>query len=228
MSIYSTRKSKNHKNGPNGTPKPASASPWRAKRGTLPKLSTFLSQLKGGLWRKNKYSKKVNAEKLKGDPLGFLNAQSVVKYQRNWRGDPLERKNFQKKSLTMPKNWKPGHFGVFHHPFCRKTSENWRGEIFYFRKKISQCRNNWKGGPFGIFQHPFCRKTAKKLKGTLWSRPVWYVTREKNQSRMCGKGVGLGLFPSEVEKWPFFWPFLGYFWLCFSHPSHTILMPLHI
>ena len=24
-----------------------------------------------------------------------------------------------------------------------------------------------------------------------------------NQSRMCGKGVGLGLFPSEVEKWPF-------------------------
>ena len=26
---------------------PASASPWRAERGTLPKLSTFLSQLKG-------------------------------------------------------------------------------------------------------------------------------------------------------------------------------------
>ena len=26
---------------------------------------------------------------------------------------------------------------------------------------------------------------------------------------MCGKGVGLGLFPSEVEKWPFF----VHFWL---------------
>ena len=25
---------------------------------------------------------------------------------------------------------------------------------------------------------------------------------ERNQSRMCGKGVGLGIF-SEVEKWPF-------------------------
>ena len=36
------------KNGPSGAPGPASASPWRAKRGTLPKLSTFLSQLKGG------------------------------------------------------------------------------------------------------------------------------------------------------------------------------------
>ena len=55
------------------------------------------------------------------------------------------------------------------------------------------------GGPLGIFQHPFCRKTPKKLKGdplgniffpkksrnaektergTFWSRPVLYVTRE--------------------------------------------------
>ena len=35
------------KNGPSGAPGPASASPRRAKKGTLPKLSTFLSQLKG-------------------------------------------------------------------------------------------------------------------------------------------------------------------------------------
>ena len=35
------------KNGPSGAPGPASASPWRAERGTPPKLSTFLSQLKG-------------------------------------------------------------------------------------------------------------------------------------------------------------------------------------
>ena len=61
------------KNGPSGAPGPASASPWRAKRGTLPKLSTFLSQLKGGptLWRKNKFLKKKshNAEKLQGGTL---------------------------------------------------------------------------------------------------------------------------------------------------------------
>ena len=36
------------KNGPSGAPGPTSASIWRAKRGTLPKWSTFLSQLKGG------------------------------------------------------------------------------------------------------------------------------------------------------------------------------------
>ena len=61
-----------------------------------------------------------------------------------------------------------------------------------------------KGGPFGIFQYPFCRKTAKKIEGgpfgelffpkkslavpkklkggTLWPRPVWYVTRKKRKN----------------------------------------------
>ena len=36
-----------------------------------------------------------------------------------------------------------------------------------------------------------------------------------NQSRMCGKGVGLGFF-SEVEKWPFF----DHFWANFGYVSH--------
>ena len=86
-SIYSNPKSIKQKNGPIGAPGPASASPWRAKRGTLPKLSTFLSQLKGV-------------------------------------------------------------------PFGEKTN---------FREKISQCRKKLKGG-------------------TLWSRPVWYVTRENRKN----------------------------------------------
>ena len=64
-----------------------------------------------------------------------------------------------------------------------------------------------KGGPFGIFQHPFCRKTSKKMQGdplgknffskkksrsaekmnggSLWSSPVWYVTR-KNRKNLFG------------------------------------------
>ena len=59
---------------------------WRAKRGTLPKLSTFLSQLKGDpLEKKQTFEKKVSPcrKTERGDPLGFLNTQSVVKYQRN-------------------------------------------------------------------------------------------------------------------------------------------------
>ena len=42
----------------------------------------------------------------------------------------------------------------------------------------------------------FCRTFVE----LFWSVRV---DRKKNQSRMCGKGVGLGIF-SEVEKWPFF------------------------
>ena len=42
-----SKKLHTQKNGPSGAPGPASASPWRAERGTLPKLSTFLSQLRG-------------------------------------------------------------------------------------------------------------------------------------------------------------------------------------
>ena len=82
MSIYSTRKSKTKKHGPSGAQGPAGASPCRAKRGTLPKLSTFLSQLKGDPLEKKQIFKKMshNAEK-KADPLGFLTTQSVVKYQ---------------------------------------------------------------------------------------------------------------------------------------------------
>ena len=78
--------SKNQKNGLSGAPGPASASSWRAKRGTLPKLSTFLLQLKEEPFgEKTNFRKKVSQcrKTERGDPLGFLNTQCVVKYQRN-------------------------------------------------------------------------------------------------------------------------------------------------
>ena len=89
----------------------------------------------------------------------------------------------------------------------------------------------------GIFQHPFCRKAAKKRKGTLWGkmfletksgnaektergtlwfRPVLYVTRETFWffgSSSLGQRVQFGVFlkfcltfgrttlvPSDVSK----------------------------
>ena len=78
--------SKNQKNGLSGAPGPASASPWRAKRGRLPKLSTFLLLLKEEPFgEKTNFRKKVSQcrKTERGDPLGFLNTQCVVKYQRN-------------------------------------------------------------------------------------------------------------------------------------------------
>ena len=112
----------------------------------------------------------------KGDPSGFLNTHSVVKYQRNWRGDSLERKNIEK-SLTMPKNcqWKGGPLEVFQHPFCRKTAKE------------------LKGVPFGekIFPEKSLPVPKKNRKvGTLWSRPVWYVTRENRKTPFWFSSLG--------------------------------------
>ena len=87
------------------SPGPASASPWRAKRGTLPKLSTFLSQLKGDpLEKKQIFEKKShNAEKLKGGPFGIFKHPICCKISKKLKGDPLERKKIRKKSHSAEK-----------------------------------------------------------------------------------------------------------------------------
>ena len=80
-----SKKLHTQKNGPSGAPGPASASPWRAKRGTLPKLSTILSQLKGEPFgEKTNFREKISVPKKteRGDPLGFSNIHSVANQQK--------------------------------------------------------------------------------------------------------------------------------------------------
>ena len=91
----------------------------------------------------------------------FRNCQHFVAVE----GGIYWRKNKFSNEIQCRKTERGGPFGVYQHPFCRKTAKKLKGENFYFRKKISQCRKKLKGGPFGIFQHPFCRKTAKKIEG---------------------------------------------------------------
>ena len=98
------------KNGPSGAPGLASASPWRAK----------VSQC-----RKTE----------RGDPLRFLNIHSVAKHEKI-----EENKNFyfRKKITQCRKKLKGGPFGIFQHPFCRKTAKKLKGGPFggkTFRKK---------------------------------------------------------------------------------------------
>ena len=92
VSIYSTLKSKKQKNGPSGTPGPASTSPCRAKGGRLPKLSTILSQLNGGPFgEKTNFRKKVSQcrkNRKRRDPSRFFNIHSVAKHEK------IEEKNF--------------------------------------------------------------------------------------------------------------------------------------
>ena len=125
----------------------ASASPWRAKRGTLPESSTYLSQLKGGPFGEKTNFRKLSMPKnWKGEPLGFLNTHFVVKCQRNWRDDLFERKTFRKKWHNAEKLL--GFFNI--HSVAKQQKIEW-GK--FFSKKVSQCRKKWKWG-------------------TLWSRPI--------------------------------------------------------
>ena len=80
--------------------------PWRAKRGILPKLSTFLSQLKGGPFGEKKNRKKShNSEKLKGGTLWDFPTSILSQNSKNIEGGTLWRKKlFRKKSRSAEKN----------------------------------------------------------------------------------------------------------------------------
>ena len=55
----------------------------------------------------------------RGDPLGFFNIHSVAKQQKfEGRKIFIFGKNLNAEKL------KRGPFGIFQHPFCRKTSKN--------------------------------------------------------------------------------------------------------
>ena len=64
----------------------------------------------------------------------------------------------------MPKKLKWGPFGIFQHPFCRKTPKKIEGETFLgkncSRKKSRNAKKNETGeGPFGLVR--FCMLHGK-------------------------------------------------------------------
>ena len=106
--------------------------------------------------------KSHNAEKLAGDPLSFFNIHSVAKHEKI---EENKKVLFSGKNLTMPKKTERGDpLGFFNIHSVAKHQKN-------------------AGGPFGEF---FFRKKSlavpKKNERTLWSRPVWYVTRQNRKN----------------------------------------------
>ena len=102
---------------------------------------------------------------LKGDTSEIVNIFVAVEGVLSQNNKKLKRGKFlfSEKHLRVPKKTEWGdHFGIFQHPFCRKTA-----------KKL-------KGGTFG--EKKFRKKSLavpKKMEGgTLWSLRVWYGTRE--------------------------------------------------
>ena len=116
-----SKKLHTQKNGPSGAPGLAGASPWRVK----------VSQC-----RKTK----------RGDPLRFFNIHSVAKHEKI-----EENKNFhfREKISQCRKKLEGGPFGIFQHPFCRKTSKKMQGDplgkIFYSKKKSRSAEKNERG-----------------------------------------------------------------------------------
>ena len=73
-------------------------------RGTLSKLSTFLSQLKGGPFEeKQVFEKSHNAEKLKEETLWGFQHLFCRKTAKKLKGDPLGNKLFRKTSQCRKK-----------------------------------------------------------------------------------------------------------------------------
>ena len=93
----------------------------------------------------------------------FRNCQYFVAV----KGGTIWRKNeFSKRSLTVPKKTERGTLWDFPTSILSQNSNKMKGGPFgelFFPKKVSQCRKKLKGG-------------------TVWSRPVWYVTRENRKN----------------------------------------------
>ena len=75
----------------------------------------------------------------------------------------------------MPKKLKGGPFGIFQHPFCRKTAKKIEGGPFgekKFRKKsLAVPKKNWKGGVFGLARYGMLRGKTEKTFLVQFARP---------------------------------------------------------
>ena len=78
--------------------------------------------------------KSHNAEKLKGRTLWGFSTSILSQNMKKMKKTKIFI--FGKKSHNAEKNWKGGPFGIFQHPFCRKTSKKCRGDPL--GKKISK------------------------------------------------------------------------------------------
>ena len=169
-----------------------------ARRGPLARA---LGTLKGGHFRNCR--KSHNAEKLKGETLWDFKHPICCKISKRLKGDPLERKKIGKKvsqcrklkggtllgfsTSILPQNIKKLKGGLFSEKKSRSAEKNSKVDPLGFSNIHSDAKQQKiEGGTLG--KKVFSKKSlaVPKMKGgTLWSRPVWYVTR-KNRKNLFG------------------------------------------
>ena len=91
--------------------------------------------------------KSHNAEKLKGWTLWGFSTSILSRNMKKLKKTKILI--FRKNSHNAEKNWKGGLFGIFQHPFCRKTSEKMQGDPlrknFFSKKKSRSAKKNERG-----------------------------------------------------------------------------------
>ena len=101
----------------------------------------------------------------------------------------------------MSKNWKGGPFGVFQHPFCRRTSENWK--IFIFGKKSHSAEKNCKGDPLG-FSNIHSDANQQKIEGGPFGEKLFFEKKsrsaEKNERGDPLVSPGMVCYAEKQEK----------------------------
>ena len=102
---------------------------------------------RGSLARAPGALKSHNAEKLKGRTLWGFSTSILSQNMKKLKKTKIFI--FGKKSHNAEKNWKGGPFGIFQHPFCRKTSKKCRGTLwgknFFSEKKSRSAEKNERG-----------------------------------------------------------------------------------
>ena len=106
---------------------------------------------------------------------------------RLWKALHIDRReeSWREETLTVKKKLKGGPFGIFQHPFCRKTAKNWKGDPLRKKipgKKSCSAETNWDEGPFGLARYVMLHgKTGKTFlvqfarpNGEIWCNNVLY------------------------------------------------------
>ena len=114
------------------------------------------------------YPRLKNSKKTSKCQVFFYSTQKLHTQKNGPSGapGPASASPWRAKVSQCRKNCKAGPFGIFQHPFRRKTAKKIEGgtlwEKFFSKKKS--------------------RSAEKNERGTLWSRPVWYVTRKNRKT----------------------------------------------
>ena len=130
----------------------------------------------------------------RGDPLGFLKTQSVVKYQRNLKGPFGEKKIIEKKSHNTEK-LKGDPLGVFNLHSVAKHQKS-EGEIFFliFGKKSHKAEKKQKGGTLWDFSTSILSQNSKKNEGGPFGEKVFPKKILQCRKKLKGGPFGLARY----------------------------------